>query len=90
MNLIHSKDFILTKTTDFFYHSTKKLFKKTMKFELNEKELEKLREITSAIKLLFEDYDIEYRFSTSAVGHTINIYCKQTDREYNITDYDSW
>lgn len=61
-----------------------------MTFQINENELQKVEEIKKALTLLFNNYSLEYRFFTSAIGITIKVYCSQIDKEFDITDYDSW
>lgn len=65
------------------------------KFELNEKEEERLTEAVKAIKVLYgEDvkYKVTYCFSYTGIGVNVKVIIKFGDNtiEKDITDYDSW
>lgn len=65
------------------------------KFELNEKEEERLTEAVKAIKVLYgEDvkYKVTYCFSHTGIGVNVRVIIKWGDNtvEKDITDYDSW
>jgi hypothetical protein len=65
------------------------------KFELNEKEEERLNEAIKAIKVLYgEDvkYKVTYCFTYTGIGVKVKVIIKFGDNtiEKDITDYDSW
>ena len=65
------------------------------KFELNEKEEERLTEAIKSIKVLYgEDvnYKVTYCFTHTGIGVNVKVIIKFGDNtiEKDITDYDSW
>jgi hypothetical protein len=65
------------------------------KFELNEKEEERLTEAVKAIKVLYgEDvkYKVTYCFSYTGIGVNVKVIITfgEMTIEKDITDYDSW
>lgn len=75
-----------------------------MKFELNEKEKEKLQKIIEGLSIVYEnidELDKVYQFNTKGIGNTCKVIftgyvhngCGREEIfkiEKDITDYDSW
>jgi len=62
-----------------------------MKFELNEKEVQNLEELKSAVKLIHDDTGtITYSFVEGAIGTTVKVTFEKHNITKDITDYNSW
>lgn len=63
-----------------------------MKFELNEKEIEKLELLKASVKELYDEVgDITFSFNSGGgIGRTIRITFEKHGITKNITDYESW
>lgn len=60
-------------------------------FTLTPKEIERVEEYKKSLKHLFGEAKIEYRFTEGGgIGTIVKIYCEDIDKEYDITDFDSW
>ena len=63
-----------------------------MKFELNEKEVEKVELLKASVKELYGEVgDVSYSFSSGGgIGQTVRITFEKYGITKNITDYESW
>ena len=62
-----------------------------IKFELNEKDDEILKEWQEAIKKVFGEYGYyEYRFRPTGIGTGISVWSDLAKKEIDLTDVDSW
>tara|TARA_R110000772_G_scaffold5691_2_gene20351 strand:- start:8864 stop:9052 length:189 start_codon:yes stop_codon:yes gene_type:complete len=62
-----------------------------MKFELNEKQLKKLKKWQNAIKEVFGEYgNFEYRFTPCGIGDGVAVWSELAQKEIDLTDVDSW
>jgi hypothetical protein len=67
--------------------------KRNQSFELNDKEQDNLDKILKAYKTMYPDQEygiIEYRFTPTGIGNGVTVYFKSIDKEYDITDIESW
>jgi hypothetical protein len=62
-----------------------------MNFELNEKQIQELKEWKEAIKKVFGEYgEYEYIFSPNGIGCGVEVYSHLSKTSLDLTDIDSW
>ena len=65
--------------------------KKTLSFQLSEKEQENRDNVLKAYKQLYPDDEygiITYSFTPTGIGNGVDMYIKNIDKHFDITDYD--
>lgn len=62
-----------------------------MKFELNKKEVDKLKEWKEAIKVIYGEYGkFTYSFTPTGIANHIEVYSELANKSIDLTDVDSW
>lgn len=62
-----------------------------MKFELDEKQVEKLKEWQEAIKKVFGSYgEYEFIFKPTGIGDVVKVYSCLSKATLDLTDVDKW
>jgi len=62
-----------------------------MRFELDEKQMIKLKEWQEAIKKLYGEYGLyEFRFTPTGIGDGVEVYSKLAHKSLDLTNYDNW